>query len=139
MQIDITFPGGSRVDAHMYGMTISTDQPVRAGGTGTAPAPYNLFLASLGTCAGYFVHAFCESRGLSTEGIRITQHVDKDKATGLAGQVRIEVQLPVGFPEKYHGAVRRAADQCSVKRSLQQPPTVETVIVPAGDAPAVLA
>lgn len=138
MKLDITFPGGSRVDAHIHGQTVPTDQPIHAGGDGSAAAPYTIFLASLGTCAGYFVQAFCKSRGLSTAGIRIVQHVEKNPDTGLAGHIRIDVEVPGDFPQKYHAALIRAAAQCSVKRSLEQPPTVETAVHVAATHPGVV-
>ena len=128
MKIEITFPGGSRVDAQVQGHTITTDQSPGHGGDGSAPAPYAVFLASLGACAGYFVQAFCAGRNLSTEGVRVVQHVDKDPATGLASHIRIDVEVPESFPSKYHPALIRAASQCSVKRSLERPPTIETVV-----------
>src|SRR5512140_2369253 len=70
MQIEISFPGGKRVDAQFGPHLIRTDQSAEAGGEGSAPEPYSLFLASLGTCAGIFVLSFCQKRGLATEGLR---------------------------------------------------------------------
>ena len=64
MSMRITLPGGSRVQAEYHGFTIQTDQPEKYGGTGTAPAPFDYFLASLGTCAGFFIARFCQSREL---------------------------------------------------------------------------
>ena len=128
MQFEIQLSGDSRVQAHIHGHTIATDQPTRAGGDDRAPSPYALFLASIGTCAGYFVQSFCASRGLSTVGIRIVQQVEKDPATGLAGQVSLDIAVPETFPAKYHRALLRVVDQCSVKRTLAHPPVIETAI-----------
>ena len=61
-EMTVSFPGGKRVTAHYDGFDIATDQGVDSGGTGTAPEPYDLFLASLATCAGYYVLKFCSSR-----------------------------------------------------------------------------
>ena len=67
MEMEITFPGGARVDANFGGMTVKTDQPVQGGGQGSAPTPFATFLASIGTCAGIYVLGFCQQRGIPTE------------------------------------------------------------------------
>jgi putative redox protein len=131
MQIDITFPGGKRVDAAFGPHLIKTDQTPDAGGEGSAPSPYLLFLASLGTCAGIFVLGFCQSRGLPTEGLKLTQSVGWNPVTHQLDLVRIQIHLPAGFPEKYKDAVIRAADQCAVKRTFAAPPEFEIVTVGA--------
>ncbi len=79
----IDFPGGVRVDAHFGPYTIKTDQPPAGGGEGSAPAPFSLFLASLGTCAGIYVLGFCRSRNLPTEGIRLVQRMEADPVTHM--------------------------------------------------------
>ena len=122
MEMEITFPGGKRVDASMGSNVIRTDQSVQSGGEGTAPEPYLLFLSSLGTCAGIYVLGFCQSRGLPTEGLYLTQKMDWDPVTHRLTDVGITIHLPEGFPEKYREAVIRAADQCAVKRTIQDPP-----------------
>ena len=71
MEIHVQSPGGLLVDARFGDFKISTDQPVADGGTNTAPSPFDLFLASLATCAGYYVTAFCRERDLPTEGIAL--------------------------------------------------------------------
>ena len=73
MEMTITFPGGARVDAQLGTFTIRTDQPAHAGGNDSAPAPFSLFLASIGTCAGIYVLGFCKQRGLPVDGIQIVQ------------------------------------------------------------------
>ena len=129
-QMVIDFPGGARIDAHFGPYTVSTDQPPSGGGAGTAPSPFSTFLASIGTCAGIFVLAFCRQRGLSTSGIRLVQSMETDPTTRLIGHIRLEIQLPPDFPAKYHEALVRAADQCTVKKHLEQPPrfTVRTAV-----------
>ncbi len=133
MDMTITFPGGARVDAHVGPHTIRTDQPSHAGGEGSAPAPFSLFLASIGTCAGIYVLSFCAQRGLPTEGIRIVQRMERDPATGMVGQIGLDIEVPAGFPAKYHDALVRAANQCAVKKHLEKPPRFEvrTVANPA--------
>ena len=123
MEMEITFPGGARVDANFGGMTVKTDQPVQGGGQGSAPTPFATFLASIGTCAGIYVLGFCQQRGIPTDGIKIVQRMQSDRATGLVGQIDLEIQLPPDFPEKYKTAVIRSAEQCAVKKHLEHPPT----------------
>ena len=82
-------------------------------------------MASIGTCAGYYVAKFCRKRGLSTEDVRIRQRTIEDPSTHLVNRVEIEVDLPEDFPKKYHAAVIRAAQLCTVKKHLELPPTIE--------------
>jgi len=124
--IRVSFPGGVRVDAEYHGFTIKTDQPAYAGGTGTAPAPFDLFLASLATCAGYYVLAFCQGRNIPTDGIEILMRMERDPDIKMISRIFIDISLPPRFPEKYVSAVVRAADQCAVKAHLKQAPDVET-------------
>ncbi len=129
MSMRITLPGGSRVQAEYHGFTIQTDQPEKYGGTGTAPAPFDYFLASLGTCAGFFIARFCQSREIPTAGIELTQSWKVDPNTHELEEVTLELHLPDGFPEKYRGAVLRASEQCSVKRAIEAGPEISTVLV----------
>lgn len=116
MEMEIVFPGGARVDAVMGNMVIPTDQ------TDAAPAPFALFLASIGTCAGIYVLGFCRQRGLSTEGIKIIQRLHTNPATRMVEEIDLDIVVPPEFPEKYHEALIRAADQCAVKKHLEKPP-----------------
>jgi putative redox protein len=116
MEMEIVFPGGDQVDAVMGNMVISTDQD------GSAPAPFGLFLASIGTCAGIYVLGFLKHRGLSTEGVKVVQRVHANSATRMVEQVDLDIVVPPEFPEKYHAALVRAANQCAVKKHLENPP-----------------
>ena len=118
MEMIIDFPGGARVDAHVGPYTIQTDQPPVA----SAPTPFTLFLASMGTCAGIYVLGFCQQRGLPTDGIRIVQRMEKDPFSGLISNVELEIQVPPEFPEKYHASLVRSAEMCAVKKHLEHPP-----------------
>ncbi|MGB9835493.1 MAG: OsmC family protein [Candidatus Saccharicenans sp.] len=124
-QIKVTFAGNLKVMAEYQGFQILTDQPVYAGGDGSAPAPFDLFLASLATCAGYYVLAFCRQRGLSTEGIFLTMEMEKGPASRLIEKIKINIHLPADFPDKYKEAVIRAADQCAVKNHILNAPKFE--------------
>lgn len=125
MEMIIDFPGGKRVDAHFDSYHIKTDQPRQAGGDGTAPSPFLTFLSSIGTCAGIYVLGFCQQRNIPTDGIKIIQRMDVDRATGMISKVYLDIKLPADFPEKYKDAVIRSADQCAVKKHLAHPPAFE--------------
>lgn len=125
MDILIDLPGGARVDAHFKGFTVKTDQPAAGGGADAAPAPFDYFLASLGTCAGIYIAGFCRSRGIPTENIRILQHNEFDPSTQMVTRVTFDIQLPPDFPERYQAAVIRAAEMCKVKKHLEHPPAFE--------------
>lgn len=130
MELLIDFPGGSKVDAHFSGFTVKTDQSVKGGGEGSAPSPFNIFLASIGTCAGIYVLGFCRQRNLPVEGIRILEKTNSNPATGMVDEIALEIQVPESFPEKYYDALIRSADQCAVKKHLENPPkfNVYTVV-----------
>jgi len=124
-EIQVTFPGGLKVDAAYKGFVIKTDQPVHQGGEGTAPAPFDLFLASIATCAGFYTVAFLRERGIPTEEAGVILHAEKDPETKMISKIRIELHLPAGFPEKYTRAVIRAVDYCTVKAHIIKAPAFE--------------
>ena len=124
MAIQVRFPGGRRVDARVGEHCIRTDQTVEHGGAGAAPEPFDLFLASIATCAGIYVLGFCEARRIPTAGIWLEQHDEVDPKTHALRRVSLTVHLPPSFPEKYRDAVVRAAESCKVKRTLLDPPEV---------------
>ena len=121
MEMLIDFPDGLRVDAHFGPHTVKTDQPPQS----TAPMPFELFLASIGTCAGIYVLGFCRQRNLPTEGIRIIQRNHPNSGTGLIDQIDLEIQVPPTFPEKYLPSLVRSAELCAVKKHLEQPPQID--------------
>ena len=123
MEMEITFPGGARVDAALDGFVIQTDQPPSDGGEGSAPTPFSLFLASIGACAGIYVLSFCRHRGIPTENIRIQQRMEGDFEKQQVHSVTLDILLPPEFPAKYARAVARMAEMCAVKKHLDDPPT----------------
>src|SRR5512132_1087990 len=132
-ELTISFPGGKRVDAALASHVIHTDQPLVNGGQDSAPAPFSVFLASIGTCAGIYVLGFCQNRDLPTEGLRILQRAHFNAETGVLERVDLDIQVPPGFPEKYRDALVRVADQCAVKKAIQAAPQfkVRTVLAQA--------
>jgi len=133
MDIRVSFPGGKRVDAAFGNHVVRTDQPVSGGGEDGAPAPFDLFLASLATCAGIYVLGFCQARGIPTDGIELRQRSEYGPEGKLA-KVEIDVVLPSGFPEKYRVAVLKAAENCKVKKVLSAPPELVVQAVSPGPA-----
>ena len=121
----VTFPGGKRVDAEYGGFTIRTDQSGLGGGEGSAPPPFDLFLASIATCAGIYVKGFCDSRGIPTVGLGLDMHVETEPASHRVGRLVLEIRLPQDFPETHREAVIRAADLCAVKKHILNPPAFE--------------
>jgi len=127
MSMKITFPGGLAVNAEVKGFTVKTDQRTDHGGGGTAPEPFDLFLASLGTCAGFYALRFCQQREIPTSGLGLTLTPVRDPEGKRVELVRLDVELPAGFPEKYRDAILRSVDQCAVKRHIMEPPRFEVV------------
>lgn len=122
---EVTFPGGVAVDTTIDGHTIHTDQPAPHG-AGSGPSPFELFLASLATCAGFYALRFCQERGIATEGLRVTLTPEREAKRLTA--VRIEITTPPGFPEKYREAIVRAVDHCAVKRAILEPPAFAVTV-----------
>ena len=127
MEMQIRLLGGKKVAADFDGFRVLTDQPKEDGGEGSAPAPFDLFLASIGACAGFYVQSFCQVRGIPTKNIGITLHSEWDEAAHLTTKIQIALSLPSSFPEKYRQSLISAINQCSVKKHLQTPPRIEVV------------
>ena len=129
-QMSVTFPGGKRVAAAYNGFEIATDQSEKNGGGASAPEPFDLFLASLATCSGIYVLGFCQKRNIPHDGVKLVQSWDRDEKTRRLTDIRIVIEVPADFPEKYRPALVRAASQCAVKKTMETPPEfhVETVV-----------
>jgi putative redox protein len=139
MDMKITFPGGLAVNAAFKDFTVTTDQGVEHGGGGTAPEPFDLVRASLGTCAGLFALRFCQQRGIATQGLGLDLTTEKDPEGKRLALVRLEIELPDGFPEKYREALIRSVDQCTVKRHILAPPRFEVATAAGRPRPDVFA
>jgi ribosomal protein S12 methylthiotransferase accessory factor len=123
--MSVSFPGGKRVDAHYKGFNIQTDQSQRGGGEGKAPEPFDLFLASIATCAGVYVKGYCDTRGIATDGLRLEMQVERDVERHRVARLVLEIKLPDGFPERHRDAIVRAAELCAVKKHILEPPEIE--------------
>ena len=125
--MEVTFDGDKVITAHLNGQIIRTDQPLANGGSNSAPAPFDLFLASIGTCAGIYVKSFCDRRQISTEGMKIIQTMEFDNEKKTPSLFKLDIQLPSGFPEKYQEAVINAAELCLVKKTINNQPEFQVI------------
>ena len=123
--MSVTFPGGKRVDAAYLGFTVRTDQPTDKGGDGSAPSPFDVFLASIATCAGFYVKGYCDARGIATDGLGLEMRIERDPEGRMVTRLALEILLPEGFPEKHREGVLRAAEHCTVKKHILSPPSFE--------------
>lgn len=128
MELKILFPGGSKIDAEYKGFLVKTDQPVYSGGDGTAPAPFDLFMISIGTCAGIYVQRFLEQRGFSIDEVEMVMRTEVNREKKMIGKILFDLTLPVSFPEKYKKALINSINLCAVKKHMFDPPVFETNI-----------
>lgn len=136
MKIDVSFPGGVAVDATIKNHVIHTDQPAPAGAD-SGPAPFDLFLASIATCMGFYALRFCQERSLSTESLRVSLETFREDRGGPITAIDVHLQLPKDFPAKYVDAIQRAVDHCAVKRHMMTPPEFRLQVVESETAAAV--
>ena len=127
MKINVEFAGNKKVYAHINNFVVKTDQPTNVRGDNTAPSPFELFLASIATCAGIYVKMFCDSRNISSENIVITQNVEF-KDNGLPSKISINIKLPTDFPDKYKESIIKVAENCKVKQSIISQPVFEIAL-----------
>jgi ribosomal protein S12 methylthiotransferase accessory factor len=129
MEIQVTLEGDKRVATRIGTHTIVTDQPTKMGGSDSAPAPYDLFVASIGTCAGFYVQSYCQNKGIDTTGIEIRLSAKRDPKTKQIIGFVTTIELPPGLPEKLDAALKKVAAQCAVKKTIALGPEfiVETV------------
>jgi putative redox protein len=127
VNVAVSFPGGVAVEAGVKGHTVRTDQPSPLGG-GSAPSPFELFLASIATCMGFYALRFCQERNIATEGLGLSLETVRDEAKKRLSTIKVALTLPPGFPEKYAEAIRRAVDQCAVKKHMVEPPAFELTV-----------
>ena len=125
MEMQVKFNGGVKVETEFSGFTFKTDQPVEDGGENTAPSPFLYFLASLATCAGFYIVSFCNERDIDTTGLDLKMTWDWNEDTHRIDHIQMDVTLPTGFPEKYKAAVLRTADLCTVKKHIMNPPEIK--------------
>ncbi|MFT6633518.1 MAG: ribosomal protein S12 methylthiotransferase accessory factor [Bacteriovoracaceae bacterium] len=122
MQINVKFLDNLRLEANFDDFSIITDQPIRYKGDGTAPGPFDYFLASSALCAAYFVKVYCKSRGIPTEDIHLSQNNIIDPENRYNQIFHIEVELPESISDKDKEGILRSIDRCTVKKTIQASP-----------------
>ena len=129
MEFKVTLEGGKRVATRVGDHLIMTDQPTKHGGADSAPAPYDLFIASIGTCAGFYIQSYCENKGIDSSGIEITLGLKRDPETKKISGFVTKIHVPQDLPKKLYPALRKVAEQCAVKKTIMNNPEfiVETV------------
>jgi len=128
-RLEVSFPGGKRIDVRVRGFEIATDQPVKTGGEASAPQPFHLFLASMAACAGFYALNFCQSRTISTAGLGLSMLWERDEKRPLEARARLQLTLPADFPPKYRESIVRVMELCAVKKHIQNPPEFTTEIL----------
>lgn len=123
--IDVRFGENTEVVASVRGFEIRTDQPEKAGGRNSAPDPFSLFLASIATCAGYYTLKYCRANGIDAGAVRLRFGAVRDATTQKLTRLRTEVLLPAGTAEGHQEGIRRAIDECAVKKAIQDLPAFE--------------
>jgi ribosomal protein S12 methylthiotransferase accessory factor len=122
MQINVRFLENLRLEANFDDFTITTDQPIRYKGDGSAPSPFDYFLASSALCASYFVKVYCKARNIPTEDIKLTQNNIIDPENRYNQIFNIQVQLPESISARDREGILRSIDRCTVKKVIQQTP-----------------
>ena len=140
MEIKVNFLDKLRLEAKFDDFTVIADQPIRYKGDGSAPGPFDYFLASSALCAAYFVKLYCNTRNIPTENIRLSQNNIVDPENRYKQIFKIQVELPEDISEKDRQGILRSIDRCTVKKVVQEGPDfiIEEVANLDADAQALL-
>ncbi|TMN72649.1 OsmC domain/YcaO domain-containing protein [Pseudoalteromonas sp. S1727] len=122
MEIKVNFLDNLRLEAKFDDFSVIADQPIRYKGDGSAPSPFDYFLASSALCAAYFIKVYCNARDISTDGIRVAQNNIVDPEDRYNQIFQIQVELPESISEKDRTGILRSVDRCTVKRVIQTVP-----------------
>ena len=140
MEIKVNFLDKLRLEAKFDDFTVVADQPIRYKGDGSAPGPFDYFLASSALCAAYFVKLYCDTRNISTENIRLSQNNIVDPENRYQQIFKIQVELPADISDKDRQGILRSIERCTVKKVVQAGPefVIEVVESLEADAQALL-
>jgi len=122
MEIKVNFLDKLRLEAKFDDFTVIADQPIRYKGDGSAPGPFDYFLASSALCAAYFVKLYCDTRNIPTENIRLSQNNIVDPENRYQQIFKIQVELPPDISDKDRQGILRSIDRCTVKKVVQTGP-----------------
>jgi ribosomal protein S12 methylthiotransferase accessory factor len=136
MEIKVNFLENLRLEAKFDDFTVTTDQPIRYKGDGSAPSPFDYFLASSALCAAYFVRVYCLARKIPTDDIKLSQNNIIDPENRYKQIFQIDVELPTSISERDRAGILRSIDRCTVKKVVQETPEfkIETVDTLGQDA-----
>jgi putative redox protein len=128
LELKVVLKGGKRVATRVGNHLIETDQPKERGGDDSAPAPYDLFLASIATCVGFYIQSYCESKDIDVTGINISLSATRDPESREVTGFLTTIEVPPSLPDKLYPVLRKVAEQCAVKKTIASNPTfvVET-------------
>lgn len=129
MEIKVNFLDNLRLEAKFDDFTVVTDQPIRYKGDGSAPSPFDYFLASSAMCAAYFVKVYCLSRDIPTENIRLSQNNIVDPENRYNQIFKIQVELPEDISDKDRQGILRSIERCTVKKVVQTGPEFQIEVV----------
>ena len=122
MEIKVNFLDNLRLEAKFDDFTVTADQPIRYKGDGSAPSPFDYFLASSDLCAAYFVKVYCKARDIPTDNIRLSQNNIVDPEDRYNQIFQIQVELPEDISDKDREGILRSIDPCTVKKVVQMGP-----------------
>ncbi|MCP3128489.1 OsmC domain/YcaO domain-containing protein [Shewanella sp. KJ2020] len=129
MEIKVNFLDNLRLEAKFDDFTVTADQPIRYKGDGSAPGPFDYFLASSALCAAYFVKVYCNARDIPTDNIRLSQNNIVDPEDRYNQIFQINVELPSDISDKDREGILRSIDRCTVKKVVQTGPEFKIQIV----------
>ncbi|WP_273820431.1 MULTISPECIES: OsmC domain/YcaO domain-containing protein [Pseudomonas] len=147
MEIKVNFLDNLRLEAKFDDFTVVADQPIRYKGDGSAPSPFDYFLASSALCAAYFVKVYCETRNIPTDNIRLSQNNIVDPENRYNQIFKIQVELPADISDKDRQGILRSIDRCTVKKVVQTGPDfvieevenldadAQALLMPSSDSP----
>jgi len=133
MEINVNFLDNLRIEAKFDDFSVIADQPIRYKGDGSAPGPFDYFLASSALCAAYFVRVYCIARNIPTDNIRLSQNNIVDPENRYNQIFKIQVELPEGISDKDRQGIVRSIDRCTVKKVVQTGPEFQIEIVDSLD------
>ena len=133
MEIKVNYLDNLRIDAKFDDFSVIADQPIRYKGDGSAPSPFDYFLASSALCAAYFVKVYCNARDIPTDGIRVAQNNIVDPENRYNQIFKIQVELPESISDKDRQGILRSIDRCTVKKVIQTGPEFQVEAVESID------
>jgi ribosomal protein S12 methylthiotransferase accessory factor len=133
MEINVNFLDNLRIEAKFDDFSVIADQPIRYKGDGSAPGPFDYFLASSALCAAYFVRVYCIARNIPTDNIRLSQNNIVDPENRYNQIFKIQVELPENISDKDRQGIVRSIDRCTVKKVVQTGPEFQIEIVDSLD------